>query len=217
MTPGIIPGVTAGGEAFEVRYESGAYLLDEAILRLEDDVLNVQRTGPRLVHAVGELRVDRLDDLPQTGLHFDRNFHHVAFEQAFDLFESLVERVAEGSARRFLAAQLVEPLVLLVDHPERVSEHGLPLAQQVERRHAACRPASAAAGNFPFLRVRLGPLPPPIYGANCFNPVPDIGLAHPSASVTDCQAICYTQPQDGRYLFFVVSFPSPVVAQGHKN
>jgi hypothetical protein len=41
-------------------------------------------------------------------------------------------------------------LVLLVDHSQRVPEHGLPLAQQVERRHPLCRPASAAAGTSPF-------------------------------------------------------------------
>src|SRR5205823_12736747 len=42
---------------------SGADLLDEAILRLEDDVLDVEGIGARLVHAVSELEVDGLDDL----------------------------------------------------------------------------------------------------------------------------------------------------------
>jgi hypothetical protein len=41
----LLPGVTAGGEAFEVKRSLGADLLDEAVLRLEDDVLDVERTG----------------------------------------------------------------------------------------------------------------------------------------------------------------------------
>src|SRR5919108_3990174 len=155
MTPGKFPGVTAGGEAFEVMKWSGSDLLDEAVLGLEDDVLNVERAGTGLVHAIGELGVDGFNDLAQTSLHFEWDFHNVAFQQPLDLFERLVERVPKCSSRRFLAAQLVEPLILLVDHPERVSEHGLPLAQQVERRHTLCRPASAAAGNFPFLACAL--------------------------------------------------------------
>src|SRR5438128_4932906 len=58
----------------------GADLLDEAVLRLEDDVLDVEGTRARLVHPVGELGVDGLNDLAEAGLHLDRDFHHVALE-----------------------------------------------------------------------------------------------------------------------------------------
>src|SRR5438270_132833 len=66
--------------------------------------------------------------------------------------------IAAGRSPRILldqlqaAPQLVEPLILLVDHPQRIPEHGLPLAHS-ERRHTACRPASAAAGSSSFPRV----------------------------------------------------------------
>src|SRR3989442_2698397 len=109
-------------EARRSRLESclGADLLDEAVLRLEDDVLNVEGARARLVHTIGELGINGFNDLAQARLHLDRDFHHVALEQAFHLLERLVERIAKGPARGFFAPQLIEPLILLVDHPERV-------------------------------------------------------------------------------------------------
>jgi hypothetical protein len=56
-------------------------------------------------------------------------------------------------------------LVLLVDHSQRVPEHGLPLAQQVERRHPLCRPASAAAGTSPFSTRAPWSATSPTFGA----------------------------------------------------
>src|ERR1700737_900467 len=140
-------------EARRSRLESclGADLLDEAVLRLEDDVLDVEGTRARLVHAVGELRIDGLNDLSEARLHFDGDFHHVALEQPFHLLERLVKRIAKRPARGFLAPQLVEPLILLVDHPERVPEHGLPLAHK--RAPAHCAPSGVCRRRyFPFPR-----------------------------------------------------------------
>src|SRR5438552_1530693 len=89
---------SVGQPSSRVTCASGADLFDEAILGFEDDVLNIEGAGARLVHAIGELEIDGFDDLAQARLHFNGDFHHVALEQTFHLLERLIERVAKGPA-----------------------------------------------------------------------------------------------------------------------
>src|SRR2546422_674000 len=67
--------------------------LFRSVLGFEDDVLNIEGAGARLIHAIGELGIDSFDDLAQACLHFYRDFHHVALERSEEHTSELQSRL----------------------------------------------------------------------------------------------------------------------------
>src|SRR5438309_707758 len=204
--PGISPRRLCRRRGDRNEVGSAAYLFDQPILSFKNDVLDVEGAGTCLIDAVGQLRVDGVDDLADTRLHLHRDFHHVGLEKPFDLLERLIERVSEGAARRLFAPQLIEPLVLLVDHPERVSEHCLPLAHLRTRVQGALVRLSAAAGNIPLYLSRLGWHLPQILGSTARVTTKYRGLPNCSSALRRCQE-AVESALIRRHVF--LSFPSP--------
>src|SRR5205814_591608 len=113
----------------------------------------------------------------------------VALEQSFHLFQRLIERVTEGSSRRLFSTQLVEPLILLVDHPERISEHWSPPSSTVERPAHSVPSGVCRRRYFPFSARAPWTATSPKCGALRPEPIPDIGFIHRSVRAEACQAI----------------------------